>query len=58
MLEKIIVAALVVLALAYMVQRAMRKGGSGCGCASSGGCCGGGQTGIKNFSDCNCTKKS
>lgn len=58
MLEKIIVAALIVLAVGYMVRRVMRKGGSSCGCGSSGGCCGGGQTEIKNFSDCGCGRKS
>jgi len=57
MLEKIIVAALIALAVGYMVRRAMRKGGSCCGCGSSGGC-GGGQTDIKNFSDCGCGRKS
>ena len=61
MLEKIIIVALVALAGAYLARRFLRKGGSSCGCGcsdgGSGGCCGG-QRDIKNFGECDCSRKS
>jgi len=61
MVEKIIIAILVALALAYVVRRALRKGGSSCGCGcsdgGSGGCCSGRGQDIKS-SPCECSRKS
>jgi len=68
MLEKIIVAALVVLAGTYLARRLMKKGGSACGCSGggsscgpasgSGGCCGGTGHGLKRMSECGCSRKA
>lgn len=57
MLEKFIVAALVIGAGIYLFRRLTRKGGAGCGCSGgSGGCCGG-QHEIKPLGGCGCGRK-
>jgi hypothetical protein len=67
MIEKIVVAALVVLAGAYLTRRFLKKGGSACGCSGSGqsccsgssssGCCSNGQQEIGRLRECGCSRK-
>jgi len=63
MIEKIIVVALIVLAVASMARRLLFKGasscGRGCGCSEGGSesCCGG-KPDIEPRSDCGCSRKS